>query len=37
MIVVEEAKKRIGEKLKVEITTVLQTAAGKMMFAKIKE
>ena len=37
MIVVEEAKKRIGEKLNVEITTVLQTAAGKMMFAKIKE
>ena len=37
MIVVEEAKKRIGEKLNVEITTVLQTAAGKMMFAKIKD
>lgn len=36
MIVVEEAKKRIGETLNVEITTVLQTAAGKMMFAKIK-
>lgn len=34
MIVVEDAKTRIGEDLDVIVTTVLQTAAGKMIFAK---
>lgn len=35
MIVVEDAKHLIGETLEVEVTTVLQTAAGKMIFTKI--
>lgn len=34
MIVVEDAKDLIGEEIKVVVTTVLQTAAGKMIFAK---
>lgn len=36
MIVVEGGKKHIGESLNVEITSVIQTAAGKMVFAKPK-
>lgn len=36
MIVVENAKKLIGETLTVVVTTVLQTAAGRMIFAKQK-
>ncbi len=35
MIVVEEGKFHIGEQLIVEVTSVLQTAAGKMIFAVI--
>lgn len=34
MIVVEDAKDLIGEEISVVVTTVLQTAAGKMIFAK---
>lgn len=34
MVVVDNAKQYIGKLLKVEATRVLQTAAGKMMFAK---
>ena len=34
MIVVEDAKNLIGESIEVTVTTVLQTAAGKMIFAK---
>jgi len=34
MIVVEDAKSLIGEDINVVVTTVLQTAAGKMIFAK---
>ena len=34
MIVVEEAKHLIGQDIDVVVTTVLQTAAGKMIFAK---
>lgn len=34
MIVVEDAKDLIGEEINVVVTTVLQTAAGKMIFAK---
>ncbi|EJP6474119.1 PIN/TRAM domain-containing protein [Clostridium botulinum] len=37
MIVVEGAKKRIGQNLDVVVTSVLQTAAGRMIFAKKKE
>jgi uncharacterized protein YacL len=36
MIVVDEGKKHIGEKLDVLVTSVLQTAAGRMIFAKPK-
>lgn len=34
MIVVEEGKDYIGDEIKVQVTTILQTAAGKMIFAK---
>lgn len=34
MIVVEEGRKLIGNKVKVEITSILQTVAGKMFFAR---
>lgn len=34
MIVVEDAKDLIGQDIQVAVTTVLQTAAGKMIFAK---
>lgn len=36
MIVVENAKKQIGQSFGVVVTTVLQTAAGRMIFAKQK-
>jgi len=36
MIVVEEGKKHIGDTLQVVVTSVLQTAAGRMIFAKSK-
>ena len=35
MIVVQDARKRIGETLNVEVTSSLQTAAGRMIFARI--
>ena len=34
MIVVEEGKNYIGQTIKTTVTTVLQTAAGRMIFAK---
>jgi uncharacterized protein YacL len=37
MIVVEGGRKHIGETLAVTVTSVLQTAAGRMIFAKQKE
>lgn len=37
MIVVEGGKKYVGEMLDVAVTTVLQTAAGRMIFAKKKD
>ncbi len=37
MIVVESARDRIGETLHVIVTSALQTAAGRMVFAKIRE
>jgi len=36
MIVVAESRKLIGQKVKAEVTSVLQTQAGKMIFAKLK-
>lgn len=36
MIVVEGAKKRVGEDVGVVVTSVLQTSAGRMIFAKLK-
>lgn len=35
MIVVAEGRKLIGQKVKAEVTSVLQTQAGKMIFAKL--
>lgn len=36
MIVIEDGRRHIGEHLAVVVTSVLQTVAGKMIFAKIK-
>lgn len=36
MIVVEDGKKYIGQNIEVLVTSVLQTAAGRMIFAKPK-
>ncbi|MCK8816235.1 PIN/TRAM domain-containing protein [Natroniella sulfidigena] len=36
MIVVDDAKEHIGEKIDILVTSVLQTAAGRMIFAKPK-
>jgi len=35
MIVVEGARKYIGNKIRIEVTSVLQTSAGRMIFAKV--
>ena len=37
MIVVENARQLIGEKARVQVTSVLQTSAGRMVFAKLPE
>ena len=37
MIVVENGKSLIGETVGVQVTSVLQTAAGRMIFAKVKQ
>jgi uncharacterized protein YacL len=36
MIVVEDGRRHIGETLDVVVTSVLQTVAGKMIFARVK-
>lgn len=36
MVVVEEAKRLIGQMVKVSVASVLQTTAGRMIFAKLK-
>lgn len=36
MIVIDGGKKRIGENIEVLVTSVLQTAAGRMIFARVK-
>lgn len=35
MIVVEDGRKRIGEKVNITVTSVIQTSAGKMIFGRI--
>lgn len=37
MVVVEEARKLIGQEVKVSVTSVLQTPAGRMIFTKISK
>lgn len=37
MIVVEDGKDFIGENVKVSVTSVIQTSAGKMIFTKVKQ
>ncbi len=37
MVVVEEARRLIGHEVKVAVTSVLQTPAGRMIFTKMKE
>ncbi len=37
MIVVENGKKYIGYEVKIEVTSSIQTSAGKMIFGKVKE
>lgn len=37
MIVVSDAKEKIGQEVQVDVTSVLQTAAGKMIFAKVSK
>ena len=36
MIVVEDGRKKVGETVDINVTTVLQTAAGRMIFGRIK-
>ena len=37
MVVVEEAKERLGSEVRVTVTNVLQTSSGRMVFAKLGE
>ena len=37
MIVIENGRAHIGETVDVIVTSVLQTSAGRMIFAKVKE
>ena len=36
MIVIENGKSRLGEEADITVTSVLQTSAGRMIFAKLK-
>ena len=36
MLVVEDGYKRIGERVKVTVTSMLQTSAGRMVFGRIR-
>ena len=36
MVVVENGRRRVGDTLDVEVTTVLQTSAGRMIFTRVK-
>jgi uncharacterized protein YacL len=37
MVVVDHARKVIGKSVEITVTSVLQTASGKMIFGKIEE
>ncbi len=37
MIVVEDGRRHIGEKARIEVTSVIQTVAGKMIFGRIRK
>ncbi|MDP6608775.1 MAG: TRAM domain-containing protein, partial [Vicinamibacterales bacterium] len=37
MVVVDQAREHIGDKVSVSVTSVLQTTAGRMIFSKIKD
>ncbi len=36
MVVIENGKRRVGETVEAEVTTVLQTSAGRMIFSRVK-
>ena len=36
MIVIEDGKQKIGEETDILVTSVLQTSAGRMVFARLK-
>lgn len=36
MVVIENGRRRVGERVEVEVTTVLQTSAGRMIFGRAK-
>jgi len=37
MVVVEDARRMLGQEVKVAVTSVLQTQAGRMIFTKIEK
>ena len=37
MVVVEEARRLLGQEVKVSVTSVLQTQAGRMIFTKLEQ
>jgi len=37
MVVVDHARKLIGKAVEISVTSVLQTASGKMIFGKLEE
>ena len=37
MIVIENGRRLVGETVSVTVTSVLQTSAGRMIFAKVKQ
>jgi uncharacterized protein YacL len=37
MVVVDQGRRHLGQTLDVTVTTVLQTAAGRMIFARVRE
>ena len=37
MVVVDHARKLIGKPVEISVTSVLQTASGKMIFGKLEE
>ena len=37
MVVIENGRRRVGETVEAEVTTVLQTSAGRMIFARIRD